>query len=185
MKVDNDCELIWAKLKIKGSKDLYIASCYRPPDNRDSIYLDNLQTYLANIWLGGHFNLSGNDWQNENIKHNSQHTAECHQLLDISKTAFLDQLVLEPTRITETQSNTLDLFFTNNNTLVNQLRVIPGISDHEAVFIESSLRPIKRLAITREVWQYRKEDYDNLKKELNDYYNDFSKFTNSNKGEEI
>ena len=42
MKVDNDCELIWAKLKIKGSKDLYIASCYRPPDNRESIYLDNL-----------------------------------------------------------------------------------------------------------------------------------------------
>jgi hypothetical protein len=35
-----------------------------------------------------------------------------------------------------------------------------------------SLRPIKKLAITREVWQYRKEDYDNLKKELNDYYND-------------
>jgi hypothetical protein len=28
-----------------------------------------------------------------------------------SKTAFLDQLVLEPTRITETQSTTLDLFF--------------------------------------------------------------------------
>jgi hypothetical protein len=80
--------------------------------------------------------------------------------------------VLEPTRITETQSNTLDLFFTNNNTLVNQVRVIPGISDHEAVVIESSLRPIKKLVITREVWQYRKEDYDNLKKELNEYYND-------------
>ena len=80
--------------------------------------------------------------------------------------------MLEPTRITETQSNTLDLFFTNNNTLVNQVRVIPGISDHEAVVIESILRPIKKLGITREVWQYRKEDYDNLKKELNDYYND-------------
>ena len=133
MKVDNDCELIWAKLKIKGSKDLYIGACYRSPDNRDSIYLDNLQTYLAkilaHIWLGGDFNLPGIDLQNENIKHNSQHTAECYQLLDISKNAFLDQL----------------------NTLVNQVRVIPGISDQEAVFIESSLRPIKKLAITREV----------------------------------
>jgi hypothetical protein len=80
--------------------------------------------------------------------------------------------VLEPTRITETQSNTLDLFLTNNTILVNQVRVIPGISDHEAVVIESNLRPIKKLGITREVWQYRKEDYDNLKKERNDYYND-------------
>jgi hypothetical protein len=119
MKVDNDCEFIWAKLKSKGSKDLCIASRYRPPDNRDSIYLDNLQTYLAkivahkgaHIFVGVYFNLSGIDCQNENIKHNSQHTAECHQLLDISKNDFLDQLVLEPTRITETQSNTLDLFF--------------------------------------------------------------------------
>ena len=76
--------------------------------------------------------------------------------------------MLEPTRITETQSNTLDLFFTINNTIVNQVRVIPGISDPEVVFIESSLRPINKLAITREVWQYQKEDYDNLKKELND-----------------
>ena len=119
MKVDNDCELIWAKLKIKWSNDLYIGSCYRPTDNRDSIYLDNLQTYLAyilahkgaHIWLGGDLSLPGVDWQNENINHNSQHTAECHQLLDISKNAFLDLLVLEPTRITEIQSNTLDLFF--------------------------------------------------------------------------
>jgi hypothetical protein len=126
----------------------------------------------AHIWLGGYLNLSGIDWQNENIKHNSQHTAECHQLLDISKTAFLDQLVLQSTRITETQSNTLDLFFTNINTLVSQVRVIPDILDHEAVVIDSSLRPIKKLGITREEWQYRKEDYDNLKKELNDYYND-------------
>ena len=50
MKVDIDYELIWAKLKIKGSKDLYIGSCYRPPDNRDSIDLDKLQTYLAKTW---------------------------------------------------------------------------------------------------------------------------------------
>ena len=81
MKVENDCELIWAKLKIKGLKDLYIASCYRPLDNRGSIYLDNLQTYFskilahkgAHIWLGGYFIQSGIDWQHENIKHNSQH----------------------------------------------------------------------------------------------------------------
>jgi hypothetical protein len=36
----------------------------------------------------------------------------------------------------------------------------------------NKLIAIKKLAITREVWQYRKEDYVNLKKEPNDYYND-------------
>jgi hypothetical protein len=53
----------------------------------------------AYIWLGGDFNLPGIDWQNENIKLNSQHTVKCHQLLDISNNAFLYLLVLEPTRI--------------------------------------------------------------------------------------
>jgi hypothetical protein len=54
----------------------------------------------------------------------------------------LDQVVQEPTRVTETTANVLDLFFTNNSTLTNKVEVIPGISDHEAVFIESSLRPL-------------------------------------------
>ena len=53
-------------------------------------------------------------------------------------------MVYGPTRITETKSSTLDLFLTNNDTLVNQVRVIPWISDHEAVFTESSLRLLKK-----------------------------------------
>ena len=67
------------------------------------------------------------------------HGAQCHQLLTITKDTFLEQVVTEPTRVTESSSNILDLFFTNNETLVNQVHVIPGIGDHEAVFIESSL----------------------------------------------
>ena len=74
------------------------------------------------------------------------HGAQCQQFLSIAKDNFLDQVVTDPARITETpetSSTTLDLFFTNNATLVNQVHVITGISDHEAIFIESSLRPMK------------------------------------------
>ena len=79
---------------------------------------------------------------------------------------YLDQVVTEPTRITETSSNTLDLFFTSNQTLVNKVEVIPGISDHEAVFIESSLRPMRFKTPPRKVFQYRKADNDAMKQEL-------------------
>ena len=82
---------------------------------------------------------------------------------------MLDQLILEPTRITETQANILDLFFTNNETLVNQVRIIPGISDHESVFIESSLRPMTKKIPPHKVWQYRKATNDQLREELHQY----------------
>ena len=93
----------------------------------------------SHLWLGGDFNLPGIDWQNECVRPYAAHSAVCHQMLDISKNSYIDQLVNEPTTNTETNSNILDLFFTNNETLVNQVKVIPGISDHETVFIESSL----------------------------------------------
>ena len=39
LKVDDntDCKLVWAKIKIKGSTDLYIGSLYRPPDKMTQI----------------------------------------------------------------------------------------------------------------------------------------------------
>lgn len=181
LKVDQDCELIWGKVKVHGTKDLYIGSFYRPPNNENDEYLDILQSYIsripthngAHLWIGGDFNLPGIDWENECTKTNVPNVTKSNQLLDIAKNAYLDQLVTEPTRITETCANTLELFFTNNQTLVNQVHVIPGISDHEAVFIESSLRPMKRKSVNRKVWQYRKADYQNLKKDITDFQQEF------------
>lgn len=88
-------------------------------------------------------------------------------------------MVAEPTRITETSANTLELFFTSNDTLVNQTRVIPGISDHEAVFIESSLRPIKKPTCPRRLYKYHKADYDGFKREMRDFTTTFQDKVNS------
>ena len=101
------------------------------------------------------------------------HGAQCQEFLSIAKDKFLDQVVTEPKRITETSSTTLELFFTNNTTLVYQVHVIPGISDHEAVFIESSLRPMRNRPAPRKIFQYRKADYKGFKRELHDFTPDF------------
>ena len=145
--------MVWANIKTYGPKDLYIGSFYRPPDNHDPDYIGQLQKYLeriptshgAHLWLEGDFNLADLDWQNECITTYPTHGAR-RQLLTASKDAFLTQMGTEPTQITESSSSILDLFFTKNDTLVNQVRVLPGISDHEAVFIESSLCPIKKIS---------------------------------------
>ena len=71
----------------------------------------------------------------------------------IMRDSFLDQVVTEPTKITETTSSTLELFLTTNQTLINKVEVVPGISDHEEVFIESSLKPLNFKIPARKAYQ--------------------------------
>ena len=75
-------------------------------------------------------------------------------------------MVIEPTRITEDTENILDLFFSNNSSLMNRVEVIPGISDHETVYVESSLRPAKAQTPPRKVYIYNKADFSSMKAEL-------------------
>ena len=82
---------------------------------------------------------------------------------------------MDPTRITETTSNILELFFTSDQTLINKIEIIPGISDHEAVYIESSLKSMKVKSPARKDYQYRKADYENMKKELKAFQSDFDR----------
>ena len=99
-----------AKVKIQGSADLYIGSIYRPPDKGDQEYLQHLHSRItriptdkgAHLWIGGDFNLPDIDWDEENVKPYASNSSVCNQLLTIAKNAYLDQIVTQPTRITET-----------------------------------------------------------------------------------
>ena len=101
------------------------------------------------------FNLPDINWEEEAVNPYATNSTASNQMLNIVKDSFLEQMVTEPTRITETTSNVLDLFFTSNSTLVNKVEIIPGISDHEAVFIESSLKPMKVNIPPRKVYHER------------------------------
>ena len=45
----DECEVVWAKIKVHGSKDLYNGPFYLPPDNHDPDYIGHLQKYLERI----------------------------------------------------------------------------------------------------------------------------------------
>jgi hypothetical protein len=75
-------------------------------------------------------------------------------------------MVKSPTHYTDSTEAILDLFLTNNATLVNKVEVIPGISDHETVYIESSLRPDKIKKPPRKVLQYNKMNKPEMIKKL-------------------
>ena len=102
-----------------------------------------------------------------------------------SQDSYLNQEVDQPTRITETTANILDLFFTNNQTLINIVEVIPGISDHEVVFIESSLRLMRVKIPPKKVNIYKKANYNNMKAELKALEVDFCSSAATKEVEEL
>ena len=85
LKAGDECELVWAKLKVQGSKDLYIGSFYKRPDNNDPEYLDHLQKFIsrvptqngAHLWIGGDFNLADIDWNDECVQPYPSHGGQC------------------------------------------------------------------------------------------------------------
>ena len=93
-----------------------------------------------------------------------------NQLLDIANSISLSQTVNKTTR----SENTLDLFFTNNESLVNRVETILGMSDHDIVLIENELSPKRVPQPKRKVLLYKKGDYDGMKDELKSFQQEFN-----------
>jgi hypothetical protein len=67
--------------------------------------------------------------------------------LDLVQDNHLEQVITFPTR----KEHTLDLFLTNRHSLVNRCKPLPGIGDHDIVYIDSDIhvtakinKPVKR-----------------------------------------
>ena len=87
----------------------------------------------------------------------------------------LHQSVKSPTR----NSNTLDLFITNRSTLINRCKVIPGISDHEVVFVNINIEPARRKPVKRKIYLWNKANHEQISNMLLDYDNQFNLAFNS------
>ncbi len=75
--------------------------------------------------------------------------------MELSSLHGLTQVVDEATR----QGNTLDLCFTNNSSLIKAVSVIPGISDHYAVIIDSVIKPEYQQFKRRVLLQFKKANW--------------------------
>ena len=123
--ISYDCEAVYVKIKVQGSSDLYIGSFYRPPDKSNPEHLQELQSIIsriptdkgAHLRLGSDFSMPDITWEEESVVWYATNGAVSNQLLTIVKYMYLDQVEMEPIRITETPSSTLDLFFTSNQTV--------------------------------------------------------------------
>ena len=98
---------------------------------------DLIKNGKATILLAGDFNCPGIDWGT--LCPGSKVVGISEKLIKISIEYGLTQHQKDPTKL----DALLDLFFTNNESLVSSIKTTPGISianEHEAIVVDLSLR---------------------------------------------
>ena len=159
-----DCEIVWVKVKIKGNKDLFVGCFYMPHRNLNN--LNELQKSLKNIntrenrhiILCGDFNCPDINWETLQVPPCSSQRNVQQKLTEISIINNLTQIHHDTTRYT----NTIDVIFTTNPSLIKSSVSVPGISDHHAILVDSLIRPIITNTKKRKVYAFAKENWNNL-----------------------
>ena len=81
----------------------------------------------------------------------------------------LDQVVDFQTR----DDNLLDIFLTNRPSLIQSCKSLPGISDHEIVYVESDVSVKYQRPIRRKIWLWSKADLPRMKEDMNSFSDEF------------
>ena len=167
--LQTSCEILWVKLNFQKCRDLYLGAFYRPHVSDQfsleqlSYSLNKLTNHANNpiIWSSGDFNSPDIEWQTFTIPPGSANTY-CQQLLvDIAHDHNLSQTVLHPTRLHNIYK--LDLFLTNYPVSIQSTQVIPGLSDHDIVIIESKIKPLFLKQTNRKILLYNKADWQSCR----------------------
>ena len=116
----------------------------------------------ATIVIGGDFNFPGWNWKTKSLTSRTAYSTLHTRFTGVLDNSSLVQLVEEPTR----QNNTLDLLITNQPSKVLRVDVMPGISDHDIVFAEFDLRPVKHSQKPRQIPLYKKAKWDLIREDM-------------------
>ena len=81
------------------------------------------------------------------------------KLIDIINENSFEQLQEKNTR----ENSLLDLTLATNPSLVRNLNNIPGIGDHEAIIIDSFVRPVFSIQKKKKCYNFKKADWPSLK----------------------
>lgn len=123
-----------------GCQNFVLYAAYRAPD-ATSDYLTKLHAHMLQfnerkVILAGDFNLPGIDWERLEAGSDSVNIS-C--MFDIMIDHNLVQVVVEPTRVTESTSSLLDLVFLHRSIAQCDVSLIPGISDHSLISVSFPL----------------------------------------------
>ena len=155
------CEILWVKINMVGCKTLYVCAFYNL-DEGDAISLKIFERSLqenggmtsSHIWIAGDINLSRFDWKPNCIFLTCRFPELTQKFTDCLNNHDLVQLITNPAW----EKNVLDLFITNNDSVIITTQLIQGVSDHVAVFVEGNIKAAINKKKHRMVPLYRKVD---------------------------
>ncbi len=163
-------------MTIKGVKDIYVGSFYKPTENDENSLLElwsSLSKIPENsiIWLLGDFNLPCIDWRTESLKSSCKFKVMYEDFMDRIQNFNLQQMVTTPTR----QENILDLFLTNTPSLVQNTETLPslGTSDHDIVFHELHIKIGRPFQPKIPIRMYMRSNWGDFKTDLSEFGNTF------------
>jgi len=164
--LNTPCEVIACKINSNNRNPLIFVTIYRPP-HRDLLYMQNLRILLeelitsyfdCTIWLTGDLNLPDIDWNTLSVSHYQYPTAINNHFVDLIGFGGFTQLVDTPTR----DNRILDIFATNQPSHITSCHIVPGISDHEAIYIESKLAVYTTPPTKRKVYLWNRANFCNI-----------------------
>ena len=126
------------------------------------LMLINSCNKLNDIVIQGDFNQPNINWEDNSIPsdvNTSKETAE--ELLHAIHNNDIDQLVRKLTR----GKRILDLVLTNNKSIVKEVEVIAGLSDHDAVKTVMKIGMKGNKKPPRKVYLHSKADIDGIKRD--------------------
>ena len=161
--------IVWAEVELKHSSNMYIGSYYRAPSSPvESIYdlndsLSNLPSdaKTKNIAVGGDFNTPDVDWNIPTVKEGAKNKTTQEELIQVSTQHELKQIQDKPTR----GNAILDLYFTNNPSLIKYTDAVPGISDHEMVIVDQMIKPKYNKQRRRKIYKFHQADWAEVRSE--------------------
>ena len=103
-------------------------------------------------------NLPGIEWPSTSIKPNWSSPAQHNLFIDVLANHGMSQIVDQRTR----GENTLDFIAVNYFTLANRTEILPGISDHDALFAEIDITPKRHGQAKRKISLYKKADWEGI-----------------------
>ena len=154
--IQTNTEFAAASFTCQGHAPLIIGSIYRPPNSGqdymeeicDKIRQPQTSNPRATLWIRGDVNLPDIDWKTHAIKgHNYQISINQCFLNTIYDTGS-DKIVRFPTR----GENILDVFLTNCPSLIEKCKAVPGVSNHDIVFVEASTRATRTKQPQRKIF---------------------------------
>ena len=116
----------------------------------------------STIWIAGDANLPDIDWDINTINGHSNPNILNHMFLDTVCDNGSEQMVKFPTR----QKNTLDVFVTNRPSPIQKCKPVPGVSDHDIVFVESNISAIRSKPPQRKIFLWKRANYVGMKESV-------------------